>query len=77
MTQRDPAEELSPDQLAAALERDGDHDTAKPSEGDGQFNSQDMPATDGEFVDASDSESETEEENGYGEYEARNFGEPE
>lgn len=76
MTQRDPAEEMSPEDLASSLERDG-HDTAKPFEGDGQFNSQDMPTTDGEFVDASDSDSEDQEENGYGEYEARNFGEPE
>lgn len=73
---RDPAEERSPDELAAALESDSGHDTSKPSEGDGQLNSQEMPTTDGEFLDADDTESEDEEQNGYGQYEAKTFGNP-
>lgn len=68
------AEEASPEELASSLERDPQR--AEPDADDGQFDTQEMPTSDGEFADADDSESEDVEENGFGQYEARNFGEP-
>lgn len=53
MTEREPAEEVSPGELADSLEREPER--AEPDAADGQFNSQDMPTTDGEFLDAEDS----------------------
>lgn len=51
--EREPASQVGAEELSDSLDREPKR--AEPDAPDGQFNSQDMPTTDGEFIDANES----------------------